>query len=58
MFRPEFYKVTSVKNTKCFKHWQAAQRRNQESESEIGMCDKMQMYNILTPCLKERTQMS
>jgi hypothetical protein len=28
--------VTSVENTiKCFKHWQAAQRRNQESESEI-----------------------
>jgi hypothetical protein len=39
-------KVTSVKNTiKCFKHWQTAQRQNQESESEITMWDRMQMYN-------------
>jgi myo-inositol catabolism protein IolC len=28
--------VTSVENTiKCFKHWQAAQTLNQESESEV-----------------------
>jgi hypothetical protein len=40
--------MTSVKNTiKCFKHWQAAQRPNQESESEITMCDRMQIYNII-----------
>jgi hypothetical protein len=30
------------------KHWQAAQKteRKSESESEIAMCDRMQMYNI------------
>jgi hypothetical protein len=30
------------------KHWQAAQKteRESESESEIAMCDRMQMYNI------------
>jgi hypothetical protein len=32
------------------KHWQAAQKteRKSESESEIAMCDRMQMYNIIT----------
>jgi hypothetical protein len=31
------------------KHWQAAQKteRKSESESEIAMCDRMQMYNIM-----------
>jgi hypothetical protein len=31
------------------KHWQAAQKteRKSESESEIAMCDRMQMYNII-----------
>jgi hypothetical protein len=30
------------------KHWQATQKteRKSESESEIAMCDRMQMYNI------------
>jgi hypothetical protein len=30
------------------KHWQAAQKteRKSESESEIAMCDRMQVYNI------------
>jgi hypothetical protein len=40
--------VTSVENTiKCFKRWQAAQRRKKKSESVITMCDRMQMYNIM-----------
>jgi hypothetical protein len=34
------------------KHWQAAQKTEKksesESESEIAMCDRMQMYNILS----------
>jgi hypothetical protein len=46
-------KVTSVENTEKFlKHWQAAQKTERksesESESEIAMCDRMQMYNIMT----------
>jgi hypothetical protein len=44
--------VTSVKNIiKCLKLWQAAQRQNQENESEITMCDRMKMYNSNTLCL-------
>jgi hypothetical protein len=39
------------------KHWQAAQKteRKSESESEIAMCDRMQMYNITSKaftCMK------
>jgi hypothetical protein len=35
------------------KHWQAAQKteRKSESESEIAMCDRMQMYNIMSRCV-------
>jgi hypothetical protein len=33
------------------KHWQAAQKTERksesESENEIAMCDRMQMYNII-----------
>jgi hypothetical protein len=29
------------------KHLQAAQKTKRESESEIAMCDMMQMYNII-----------
>jgi hypothetical protein len=32
---------------RCFKHSKAAQRHNQRSESQITMCDRMQMYNIM-----------
>jgi hypothetical protein len=28
-------------------HWQAAQKTERKSESEIAMCDRMQMYNIM-----------
>jgi hypothetical protein len=40
--------VTSVKNTiKCFKHWQAAQRRRKESESEMTiLCWKLSYWNV------------
>jgi hypothetical protein len=27
------------------KYWQAAQNKERKSESEIAMCDRMQMYN-------------
>jgi hypothetical protein len=38
---PYFVRLVNV-----LKHWQAAQKT--ERESEIAMCDRMQMYNIIT----------
>jgi hypothetical protein len=44
-------KVISVENTeKCFKTLTSRTKdgeRKSESESEIAMCDRMQMYNIM-----------
>jgi hypothetical protein len=54
-FRPKhlvvlkILKVTSVENTeKCFKTLTSRTKDGEESESEseIAMCDRMQMYNI------------
>jgi hypothetical protein len=40
-------KVTSVENTeKCFKTLTSRTKDGEEIESEIAMCDRMQMYNI------------
>jgi hypothetical protein len=46
--------IASLKTIRCLRktqyddivHWQAAQKTERKSESEIAMCDRMQMYNI------------
>jgi hypothetical protein len=41
-------KVTSVENTeKCFKTLTRRTKDGKKSESEVAMCDRMQMYNII-----------
>jgi hypothetical protein len=45
--------VTSVENTeKCFKTLTSRTKDGEGSESEIAMCDRMQMYNITTTTMK------